>query len=312
LLIEIDTGLEDTEVREAQGAYERALAEQEYQEINYRRQSQLYEEHFISDAALQEAKRNYHTTLADVKALQATYQKKVMAYQNSRIYAPASGIIIHIDVAKGEKVSSDLEGGTLLELAPDVKQIEAELDINERDIGQLQKGQKVHMVVDTYPNKVFESTIQNISFIAKEGKEKEWTYLAKAYIENPNLLMRPGMSVNATIDVASVDSTIALSTKVFTIKQDHLQSISELLNYSVKPLKKQKKDSLLKNHADQHIQFVWLVSHNSFQEIPVEIGITDNIYFQIKSGLKGDEELVAEVMEDDKMQKIYEKFYRKF
>ena len=310
LLVEIDTGLGDTEVREAQGAYEKALAELEYQETNYQRQRQLFEEQFISDASLQEAKRSYRTTLADIKTLGATYEKKIIAYQNSKVYAPSSGIIIRIDVAKGEKVSSDSDGGTLLSLAPDVKNIEAELDINEKDIGQIRKGQKVQMVVDTYPNKVFESTIQSISFTAKEEKEKACTYRAKAYIENPHLLLRPGMSVNATIDVAAADSSLALSSRTFIIKHEHLQSIAESLNYSIKPI--EGKQSLLIAHPDQQLQFVWAVRENAFQEIPVEIGITDNIYFQIKSGLRGDEQLVVEVMEDDKMQKIYEKIYRKF
>jgi HlyD family secretion protein len=312
LLAEIDTGLGDTEVREAEGSYEKVLAELEYQEKNYLRQKQLFEEQFISDASLQEAQRNYRTTLADVKTLRANYEKKVIAYQNNKVYAPASGIVIHIDVAKGEKVSADLEGGTLLSLAPDVKQIEAELEINEKDIGQIQKGQKVQMVVDTYPNKVFESTIQNISFTAKEENEKECTYQAKAYIDNPNLLLRPGMSVNATIDVASTESSLALTSRVFIIKQEHLQPIAELLHYTIKPIEKQEKKALLTAHSDEHMQFVWLVCENCFQEIPLEIGITDQIYFQIKSGLKGDEKLIAEIMEDDKMQKIYEKIYRKF
>src|SRR6476469_9232127 len=52
LLVEIDTGLEDTEVREAEGAYERSLAELDYQEANYRRQKQLFAEKFLSDSTL--------------------------------------------------------------------------------------------------------------------------------------------------------------------------------------------------------------------------------------------------------------------
>jgi HlyD family secretion protein len=312
LLIEIDTGLGDTEVREAQGAYEKALAELEYQETNYQRQIKLFEGQLISDATLQEAKRSYRTTVADVKALGASYDKNVIIYQNNKVYAPASGIIIHINVAKGEKVSSDLEGGTLLSLAPDVKLIEAELDISEKDIGQIQKDQKVLMVVDTYPNKVFESKIQNISFTSKEDEEKECTYQAKAYLDNPNLFLRPGMSVNATIHVSSVDASLALTSRPFIIKQDHLQSIAKLLNYKVQSLKEDDKEKLSKEQPDKHIQFVWVVCENCFQEVPVEIGVTDNIYFQIKSGLKGDEKIVADVLEDDEMQKIYEKFYRKF
>lgn len=312
LLAEIDTGLGDTEVREAQGAYEKALAELEYQEATFKRKQQLFQEQFLSDADLQEAKRNYLTTLADVKALKASYDKHLMSFKNHQLYAPASGIVLHLDVARGEKVSSDLEGGALLSLAPDVKQIEAELEISEKDIGQLQKGQKVQMIVDTYPNRIFESTIHNISFIAKENEsDKDCVYQAKAYIDNPHLLLRPGMSVNATIDVASVDSALTVTTRPFLIKQEHLQPLSGLLKLPIQSLSKEEKQALVKSHADGNIQFIWAMCENCLKEIPVEVGITDHLSFEVKSGLKGDEKLIVDVMEDDEMQKVYETFYRK-
>lgn len=311
LLVEIDTGLGDTEVREAQGAFEKALAELEFYEASFRRKRQLFEEHFLSDADLQEAKRNYLTTLADVKALRANYEKKIIAFENNKVYAPTSGIIIHIDITKGEKVSSDLEGGKLLSLAPDIQQIEAELDISEKDIGQIQKGQTIHMVVDTYPNRTFKSTIHNVSFTAKADDDKECVYQAKAYIENPHLLLRPGMSVNATIDVASVESVLTVTSRAFLIKQEHLQSVSNLLNLSIQPISEEERQSLLHSNPNDNIQFIWAICGDCFKEIPVKLGITDNISFEIKSGLKGDEKLIVDIMENDEMQKIYEKFYRK-
>lgn len=311
LLAEIETGVGDTEVREAEGAYEKALAELDYQTSHYQRQQQLFAEHIISDAALQEAKRQYFVALADAKSSKAGYDKKLLDFQHHRLCAPTSGVVLHVALAQGERITDDLEEGTLLWLAPDVNQIEAELEINEKDIGQVQKGQKVHMMVETYPNRLFESTIHSISFIAKTEQEDECVYQAKAYIDNPCLLLRPGMTVQATIDVDATDSALALTSHAFLVKHEHLQPIAQLLEYSIQPIEKQSKQALLQEHADQNIQFVWRVNDHSFQEIPVEIGMTDNIYFEVKSGLNGDEQLVADIMAQDDMQKIYETLFRK-
>lgn len=310
LLAEIDTGLGDTEVREAEGSYEGALAELEYQTSHYQRQKQLFEEHFISEVALQEAKRDYLTTLANVKSLKAQYDKTLISFQQLQIHAPAAGIIIYIEATKGDLIKSDGDDGTILWLAPDVKQIEVELEINEKDIGQIQKGQQVQMVVDTYPHRTFESKIENVSFMAKVQNDN-CTYLAKAYIDNPQLLLRPGMNVNAKIDVAAVDSTWALTSRPFLIKQEHLQPVAQFLNYTIEPVDNQTKQALLLTHADQNIQFVWQICEQCFREIPIELGTTDNIYFEIKSDLQGDEKLIVDVMEDDQMKKIYEKIFRK-
>ena len=265
LLVDIDTGLEDTEVREAQGAYERVLAELEFQEANYRRQNQLFEGQFVSGAALEEALRSYKTAQADVKALKASHEKKLIAYKNNKIYAPSAGIIIHVDAAKGEKVTSDLEGGTLLSLAPDVKHIEADLEVHEKDIGQIQKGQPVQMVVDTYPNKVFESRIQSISFIPLTDKENECLYQAKVYVDNPQLLLRPGMTVNATIQVATAESALALTSRAFLIKKEHLKPVASLLNYSLQPMDESEKAKITGRLEEQPAQFVWVDCGGCFQ-----------------------------------------------
>ena len=99
-LAAIETGFGDSEVREAEGAYERALAELEYQELNYERKKRLFEEHFLSDAELESARRDYRTTLADVKALKATFERKMIAYKSNTVHAPVSGMIIRIDAIK--------------------------------------------------------------------------------------------------------------------------------------------------------------------------------------------------------------------
>ena len=261
---------------------------------------------------MQEALRSYKTAQADVKALKATYEKKLIAFRDNKIYSPASGIIIHVEAAKGEKVTSDLEGGTLLSLAPDVKHIEAELEIHEKDIGQIKKGQTVQMVVDTYPHKVFESSIQSISFIPITGLENECLYQAKAYIDNPHLLLRPGMTVSATIDVAKADSALALTSRAFLIKEEHLRPVASLLNYDLKPLDPEEKAKIALQQEEKPTQFIWKECGNCFCEIPVETGLNDQIYFEIKSGLEGGEKCVVDVIEEDQMKKFYEKLYRKY
>jgi len=311
LLVEIETEFGDTEVREAQGAYERAMADLEFYEIAFKRKKQLFDEQYISDVELEDAKRHYLSTLADIKTLKATYEKKVIAFESSKVYAPTAGIVIHLDVGKGEKVSSDLDGGELLSIAPDIHRIEAELDISEKDIGQIEKGQSVQLVVDTYPNRVFKSTIHNISFISKSEDDAECVYQAKAFVDNPRFLLRPGMSVNATVDVAEVDSALTVTSRVFLIKQDHLQAASLLLNLPIHPFDQEEKEALYQSNSDENIQFIWADCTDCFREIPVKIGITDNISFEVLSGLKGDEKMVVDIMEDDEMQKIYDKIYRK-
>lgn len=312
LLVEVDTGLGDTEVREAEGALEKAFAEQEYYEASYHRKKQLFDEQFLADVELQEAKRNHLAAIADVKTLQASYERRLIEYRNRNVYAPTAGVIIQIIVSQGEKVTSDLDGGELLSLVPDIKKIEVELNINEKDIGQIFVGQEVEMVVDAYPNRIFKSTIEKVDFAAKnEEDDCDCVYQAKTYIENPQLLLRPGMNVTATVTIAKRESALAITSRSFMIKKENLEGVASLLNIPLKPLGDEEKLALEQRNPSEKFSYIWVASPDCFKEVPIQVGISDQISFEVKSGLKGDEKLIVDVMEEDEMEKIYSQFYRK-
>jgi HlyD family secretion protein len=314
LLAEINTGRGDTDLREAQGEYEKALAELEYEKGEYNRNLQLLQEKLISDIKFQESKKAYHLAQSNVKITKAIFDRRLQECQNCLVMAPTSGIITAINVMKGEYVAADGSASSLFHLAPDVTKMEVTCMIDERDIGQIQLGQKVTLVVDTYPNKIFESTIQNISFSPNgfgDDNEQACLYEAKAYLDNPHRLLRPGMHIHATIFVESVESALAITSRTLLIKKEHLESISELFDFEIHSLSKEEKHSLVMNQPDKNIQFVWKVFENQFIETPIEIGISDDIHFEVISGLNKTDELVLEIAENDTMQAFYDQAFKR-
>ena len=296
------------EVREAEGAYERAVAELQYQELHYQKKKKLFDEYFLSEIEFEAAKRDYRTTLADVKALKATYEKKKNAYQSTTIYAPTSGIVIRINAIHGAHTSSNSDDKSLLTIAPDMTLVEAELKICQRDIGQLQKGQTVKLSVDTYPNRIFESTIHTISWTPIDEDEKECLYRATAYVDNPHLHLRPGMSINANIAVAEAEEVWTVTSRSFLINENHLRPICEMLSFTLEPIDAEEKQMHLAMQGDSHQQFVWTLNGHCVKEMPVEVGVTDHLAFEIRSGLQGNEKLIVDIVEEDQMQEFYKKF----
>ncbi len=311
LLVEIETPFGDTELREAEGAYERAVAEKDYAADNYTRKKLLFDEAFLSEAELQEAWRQYKVAQAEEKSLKASYDAKLIAYEHRNVYAPSCGVIIKIFVSKGEKVSDDLEEGRLISLVPDTETIEAQLLIDERQIGQIRSGLPVEIIVDSYPSKVFKSFIDKVSFTAEENEEQACIYQAKSYIDNRRLLLRPGMSVTAKIAIGKSDAAWTMTSRAFGIKQHHLEEIAENLNMPLHPIKEEEKDSFLAAAEESNIQYVWQLCDDCLKELAVVIGIDDAIAFEVKKGLTGDEKLIVDVPEVDAMKKIYDRLYRK-
>jgi len=305
----INNGKGDTDVREAEALYRSRQAETKFRELELAREKALKNEAFASESSLDDAERAYRVAADNAKAALAQLERSSIDYGNIQIKAPASGIITAVGISKGERVVIDLDASVLFQIAPDVKKMEAKLDIDERDIGQIQVGQPVKMVVDTYPYRVFKSTVANVSFSPQE-KQGPLFYKSLAYIDNPNLLLRPGMTVTATIDVASVENALTITSRPFLIDSEDLSPAAEALGYELQPLNPTLKQSFLEDETTD-TKFVWVLRGEEFVEVPVKIGVNDNIYFEVKSGLTDEDLIISDVLEKDVMEELYKKFTRK-
>lgn len=310
LLAVIDTGRGDTDVKQAEGAYEARLAELDFTEKEFRRKKELYKEKYVSDSEVQDAERAFDVSIGNIFAAQATLDRTRMEYHNNNIYAPASGIVTSIGVAKGERITTDLNASVIAEIAPDIVKMVAKLSIEERDIAHVKPGQNVHVFVDAYPDKSFDSEIFNVSFSPKKSDVGTYTYPAKAYLDNPQELLHPGMNVTAIIDVASARSALSISSRPMLLKPANIAKAAQILEYSLKPINPLEKKKLLEG-PNKNIRFIWLVKDKSFEEIPIEIGVNNDIFFEVKSGLKASDRVLAGLQEEDEMNKLYQKLFRK-
>lgn len=308
LLAEIETGKGDTELKEAEAHYEKSVIELDFQKKGYERQQELFNKQFIPAAKFEEAEKSYLLAVHQERSQKANLNKKRQEYLACQVRAPTAGVVTAVGVTKGERVSES-STTALFHIAPDIHTMEADFVIDERDIGQIKKGQKVQLIVDTYPGKIFETSIYNINFSPKE-KDNVRTFHAKAYLDNTTQLLRPGMNVSATIDVAIVSSALSITSLPFLIKEEHLQSAAKCLHYKVQGLESKARKDYIVAHPNQNIQFVWKVLDQAFVEIPVEIGVSDSIHFEILGGLQDKDSVVIEVLEEDQMQKIYDHISR--
>jgi HlyD family secretion protein len=80
-------------------------------------------------------------------------------------------------------------------------------DVSESDIGLCRMGQPVRFTVDAYPEQVFRGTISQIRLNATVNQNVV-TYPVIIDVPNPDLSLRPNMTANVTIDVATVEDVL--------------------------------------------------------------------------------------------------------
>lgn len=109
-----------------------------------------------------------------------------------KLYAPISGHISKLNITPGQPVSPDSE---LMELV-DVADVHAIAHVPEHLVGKLAKGQKAHIRVVAYPEKVFEAEMEHLGTVAEADSA---TLEAVFHVANPEGLLRPGMRAEFSI-----------------------------------------------------------------------------------------------------------------
>ena len=198
------------------------------QERNFARQQALFDRKMIPAKQFEEAEvrltrartslrlAQLELDMLETKAnLQRTQiSEDQVALDEVRVLAPIDGIVIRRNVEIGEVVASGLSsysGGTVLFQIGDPSQMIVRGDIAEIDIGRVEVGQAVDIVVDAYPDTTYGGRVR---WIAPVGRQKQGstivTFDTEIEITDHAPLLRQGMSCDIDILFARRDSALYL------------------------------------------------------------------------------------------------------
>ncbi len=205
------------EVASAQAQYQEALATREAnqkQVQRYRKARELTKGKLPSLNDLEQAEAELKKSTAAVTAAAAAIEMAKASLQSNEadlektiIYAPISGIVLSRNVEPGQTVAASLEAPVLYVLAEDLRRMELQVDVDEADVGQVREGQTATFTVDAYPDQTFEAHITQVRYGA-ETTDGVVTYKAVLSVENPDLLLRPGMTATADITVLKIEDAL--------------------------------------------------------------------------------------------------------
>jgi HlyD family secretion protein len=121
------------------------------------------------------------------------------------ITSPVDGTVIARDVSVGQTVAASLQTPTLFAIAQDLSKMELDLAVGEPDIGRVRPGDRVDFTVLAYPNRTFHGTVEQVRQNPTTVSNVV-TYTTPVLVDNRDGALRPGMTANATIEVAHVDN----------------------------------------------------------------------------------------------------------
>jgi len=194
------------------------------------------------------------------------------------IYIPFDGIITKVNVKKGDSVST---GTTLATLVTKNNMIEVSL--NEVDAAKVKVGQKATLTFDAIPDLSITGKVTEIDTVGTVSQGVV-SYTVKIAFDTQDERVKPGMSVSASI-------VIEAKTDVLLVPNAAIKSEGEV-NYVEMPAEND--TALAKANPNG------AVLKNPLRRQTVEIGLTNDEFTEIKSGLKEGDVVITRTIQPTK------------
>ena len=205
--------LEDDEIKAKRNQLKEALNQAKINRKNAKKNlhriNELFKKGFASKEQLDNAQQAYDVATALVKQNQSSYEVAHARLEQTSIRAPISGTSVSKNVTVGEIVAGPLSGGgnvafpTAIAEIADLGNLEVHAGIDELDIGKIEVGQEVSISVDAFPDKTFKGTVKEIALMTSGRREMGITYRVKSNMENPEKLLKLGMTANIDFVIRS-------------------------------------------------------------------------------------------------------------
>jgi len=130
------------------------------------------------------------------------------------IMAPSAGVVIHVRDRRNNKmaVGDNVWGGRRVIEFPDMAQLEAHVEIPERESARIRVGQQVRFTMDAAPEKDFIGEITSLASVihTRSTNQPDKVFDATVKLLNPDPdIMRPGMNINAVILLETTANEVA-------------------------------------------------------------------------------------------------------
>ena len=227
--------------------------------INVQEGSEVAKDDIILGLSGDDLTESIQSASESLRSAEISMQNLQDAMNNYTITAPISGTIIEKDAKVGDAVKA----GDTLCIVYDLSYLEMSINVDELQISSITVGQKVQITADAVPDKTYVGTVTRVSMKGASNSGTT-TYPVTIRIDDTDGL-RPGMNANAEIVVAEANNALVVPNAAV------MRGSYVLVT----------KDSPSAANADTTME-----APEGFVYVPVKIGVSDDDYTQIVSGIQ--------------------------
>ena len=311
-LLQIDPSLAQADVQRAEAVVASSRAQLTQAQANldgaqksYDRTAQIKKQNpqLIADEQVEQLKTAVDVNSALVESAKHAVDQSVASYDNAKssldkttIYAPMAGRITRLNVEQGETAvpgTFNKDAATLLTIS-DMSTLETRVKVDETDVSRIKVGDSAQVQIDAFPDTTFVGRVTRISNSSVNAAATTTTtadqavdYEVTIQLLNAPSDTRPDFSTTAKVITDKRTGVLAVPIIALTVRENQaLQQGDTAVGLgkakAAKDLNKKDVEGVFVVAADNKVTFR-----------PVKVGIAGEKDFEILSGLKTGDKIVA-------------------
>jgi HlyD family secretion protein len=275
-------------------------------QLDLRRALDIYQKKLLSETDFKAAQTKSEVSEASYQAAQHRVDQARFALDQAKvllakcvIYSPIDGTVSVLNSELGERVvaTGDFAGTEVMRVA-NLDALEARVDVNENDVVNVKVGDPVRVRIDAYPGHEFHGQVKRIASTAtvqNQGTQQEVTnFEVRVQILQPDREIRPGMSASVEIETQTVREVVSIPIQSVTVRsKDNGKTAEQLKNDRLKDQGGVSTTDAERLNKKRLGRVVFIKQGDQVKMVPVESGIADDNYVEIRSGIKAGDEVVA-------------------
>ena len=264
LLFKLDDRELQTQRQQEEKNVERSRLQLGQAERDYQRARQLFEGKLISQELFEDSRTKYDLAKNELALREKSLDLIIERLRKTEVMAPFDSTILTRPISVGQAVSGSggFNAGTEVLTIANLNDLIVNAHINQADVTRLHVDQQVEVTVEAVSGL---KVIGKVERIAPQStlKNNIRGFAARILLKDVGHQIRPGMSANISIPVASADNVVAAPlAAVFTETNPGTREI------------------------ERH---VWVRKDEGWDRRPIKIGVSDYFFAEVTSGLQAGE-----------------------
>ncbi len=310
-LLQIDPQSFEAAVQRAEAALSNSKASQAQSqanlvqsENNYRRSQEIRKSNpnLVAADQLEQLKTAVEVNTAMVDAARHNVEQAEASVRDSKvqlgkttILAPMSGRVTRLVVENGETAiqgTFNKDAATLLTIS-DMSVLETKVKVDETDVSRIHLGDSTVVQLDAFPDTTFVGKVVEISNSSVKGTatatgDQAIDYEVTVQLLNPPKDTKPDFSATAKIITDSRTKVLSIPIIALTVRENESLANADTTQ---RPGAKQQN---AKQVGKKDVEGVFVVgADNKVTFKPVKVGIAGEKHFEVLSGLKEGDKIVA-------------------